>query len=56
MNLISEVGTTGVCAMLASLDIDGFFTGTEFLTLLANAVSGLLIALFNLLTFGTAAV
>ena len=49
-------GALSIPVILASIDLNGFFTSSNFLTVLANAISGVLLALFNLLTFGSAAV
>ena len=49
------VSAAGTLVGIIPLDLDGYFTGTEFLTILANAISAVLLALFNTLTFGTAA-
>lgn len=51
--LVSSAAAATGGVVLASLDIDGYFRGQEFLSILANAISGILIAIFTLLTFGS---
>jgi hypothetical protein len=41
-----------VAPALLNLDIDGFLTGSSFLTVLANALSTLFIAIFSVFTGG----
>lgn len=49
-------GTAPLALAQLGLDLDGFFTSTDFLSALANAISSILIALLNMLTFGTTGV
>ena len=55
MNLLMK-GAVDAVVMLGQLDIDGYFMGTQFLTLLANAITGVLVAFLNLFLFGTTVV
>lgn len=57
MNLLMT-GAASAAVMLGQLDldIDGFLMGTQFLTLLANAITGVLVAFLNLFLFGTTVV
>lgn len=55
MNLLMT-GAASAAVMLGQLDIDGYFMGVEFLSILANAITGVLLAFLNLFLFGTTVV
>lgn len=51
---ISLTAMTGLAVGAMNLDLGGYLFSNEFLSVLATAISGFLIAILNLLTFGAA--
>lgn len=51
--MISQMLPNGI-GVLAGIDVDGFLTGTSFLTALASAISAFILSLFNIFLGGIA--